>query len=370
MTISGRETAGMRPETITRRPLHICIFADERSVHTQRWVLGLRGLGHRVDLITLIKNSEKDIGGISLMARSKISYLTKIGRLRRLVGKLNPDIFHAHYASSFGFLASFVDHPRKILSVWGDDVIVFPYANPIFRAIVKRALRHSRRITATSEFLRAAVGKLAGIKNEIEVIPFGIDLSQFVYVERETGPTLRIGITKSLRPKYGIDVLIDAFAVLSKKHENLELIVAGRGEQEAAYKRKVRDMNLTDRITFVGFIDHSKLPELFGNIDIFVMPSVSDGESFGVAALEASATGLAVVASRVGGVPEVVQDGVTGYLVERRNIEALAETISRLVADANLRRKMGRAGREFVEKNYNWNDNLMQMQSLYYSLRD
>lgn len=366
----GSETSEMISKDTTGRPLHICIFADERSIHTRRWVMGLRELGHKVDLVTLIKESKYDIGGISLGARSKLSYLTKIGRLKRLVGQLKPDIFHAHYASSFGFLASFVDHPRRILSVWGDDVIVFPYSNPLFKSLVKRAIRRSHRITATSECLRRAVERLTVVEGEIEIIPFGIDLSQFAYVERNSGPVLRIGIAKSLRPKYGIDVLIDACAELSKTYGNLELIIAGKGEYEEAYKRKVERMNLVDRVTFAGFVDHSELPEFLAKIDIFVMPSVSDGESFGVAALEASATGLAVVASRVGGVPEVVSDGVTGFLVERRDVNALADAIRRLADDPDLRKKMGRAGRQFVEKNYQWNNNLAQMVSLYYSLMD
>jgi glycosyltransferase involved in cell wall biosynthesis len=367
---SGPETSEMTSTGRTRKLLHICIFADERSVHTRRWVMGLRGLGHKVDLVTLIKESEYDIGGISLEARSKASYLTKIGRLKRQVGELKPDIFHAHYASSFGFLASFVDHPRKILSVWGDDVIVFPYSNPLFKSLVKRAIRRSHRITATSRCLRAAVERLTSVKAEIEIIPFGIDLSQFAYVDRNSGPVVRIGIAKSLRPKYGIDVLIDAFAELTKKQADLELLIAGRGEFEAVYKRKVAQMNLVDKVTFTGFIDHSELPEFFGKIDVFVMPSVSDGESFGVAALEASATGLAVVASKVGGVPEVVSNGVTGVLVERRNVKALADAIRKLADDPDLRKEMGRAGRRFVEKNYDWNDNLARMESLYYSLMD
>ena len=252
--------------------------------------------------------------------------------------------------------------------MWGDDVIVFPYANPLFKALVRRAIKRSRKVTATSECLKIAVRRLADVREEIAVIPFGIDVSRFVYVDRHLGEGIRIGIAKTLRPKYGIDVLIDAFAVLSRTYPHLELMIAGRGEHESTYKRKVRDMNLTDRIRFTGFVDNSKLPDFLANIDIFVMPSVSDGESFGVAALEASATGLPVVASRVGGVPEVVLDNYTGLLVEKQNVEQLAGAIKRLIESPDLRRKMGRAGREFVVENYDWNHILTKMQSLYYDL--
>jgi glycosyltransferase involved in cell wall biosynthesis len=91
----------------------------------------------------------------------------------------------------------------------------------------------------------------------------------------------------------------------------------------------------------------------------------SKDESFGVAAVEASATGLPVVASNVGGIPEVVVDNVTGYLVEKKNMEKLAEAIEKLIHDPRLRLEMGKAGREFVEREYVWKDNLVAMKNLY-----
>jgi glycosyltransferase involved in cell wall biosynthesis len=95
------------------------------------------------------------------------------------------------------------------------------------------------------------------------------------------------------------------------------------------------------------------------------MPSTVDDESFGVAAIEASATGLPVVASNVGGITEVVVDNVTGYLVEKKNVEKLAAAIEKLIHDPRLRLKMGKAGREFVEREYVWKDNLATMINLY-----
>jgi glycosyltransferase involved in cell wall biosynthesis len=93
------------------------------------------------------------------------------------------------------------------------------------------------------------------------------------------------------------------------------------------------------------------------------MPSTWEG--FGVSALEASATGLPVVASDVHGIPDVVRDGVTGLLVPPRDVEALADAIARLANDAVLRREMGTAGRAFVEENYRWQDNAALMERLY-----
>lgn len=341
----------------------ISVFADERSIHTRRWVEGLRELGIEVDLITLIKDDLHDLGAVSLGAKSKLSYLTKIGKLRSTVKSLMPQIFHAHYASSFGFLASFVDHPVKVLSVWGYDVDVFPNKNLINRAMVNRALAPGTFITATNEYLRTSVLKLKPNTEKIEIIPFGVDTDLFEYVERKPSDEVVIGTAKALDPKYGIDILIKAFAILASRHDNIRLKIAGKGPLEAQYKKLADKLGIGGSVEFLGFVEHSRLPSLFSGLDIFVMPSKE--ESFGVAAIEASATGLPLVATTVGGVPEAVMDNKTGFLVERENAEKLAEAIEKLVLDPQLRLEMGKAGREFVKKKYVWKDNLAAMKNLY-----
>ncbi len=346
-------------------PIKVCIFADERSIHTRRWVEGLRLIGLEVDLITLIKERDNDIGAIPLGSESKVSYITKIGKLRSIVGELRPDIFHSHHASSYGFIASFVKHPRKILSVWGYDVIAFPLKNRLYQAIVKRALSHAHYITVTSRYLKETVLKLDGKLNNIEVIPFGVDLEQFRYVERSPGDRIIIGIAKSLMPKYGIDILIRAFYMLRLKYPNLRLKIAGKGDYGPEYKKLAEDLKLSDFVEFVGFINHRELLSFFNEINIFAMPSIVDDESFGVAALEASSTGLPVVASRVGGVPEVINDNITGFLIERKDVDGLAQALEKLILNPQLRVDMGKAGRKFVEENYDWNANLVSMKKLY-----
>jgi L-malate glycosyltransferase len=349
---------------LSNRPINICIFGDERSIHVRRWVLSLRNAGHKVDLITLIKDPDHDIGGVGLKAGSKLNYLAKIGALRSLVKRLNPEIFHTHQASSYGFLASFVNHPRKVLSVWGDDVVVFPNANFLFKAMTKRSLLGAHRITATSNFLKSTVLDLVKLKSEVKVIPFGIDLVVFQSANRCPQSVVKIGIVKWLKPKYGIGELIYAFERIIKAGYNAELIIAGPGPAEYKFKQLTKDLGLTDKISFLGLIEQREVVRLLSSIEIFVMPSITD-EGFGVAALEASATRLPVVATRVGGVPEVVEDGVTGILVERSNVKQLADAIIKLIENPDLRSQMGQAGRDFVEQNYRWEENVRSMEKLY-----
>ncbi|MHA2054464.1 MAG: glycosyltransferase [Candidatus Hodarchaeales archaeon] len=347
------------------RNLHIVIFSSEVSIHTRRWVLGLRDLGLKVDLITLYKDGIHDIGGINLGAVNKLDYLTKIGKLKSIINKLKPDILHAHFASSYGFLASFVNHPRKILSVWGYDIIGFPQRNLIQHGMIMKSLKSAHYITATGYFLKSVLDSMNIKETPIDIIPFGVDQNVFSYKERVSPKEIRIGIAKHLEDQYGVHVLIEAFKLLLKKHDNIRLLIAGTGGKEMRYKQLVEKYKLGDKIEFVGEIEYAEMPAFLNSLDIATMPSINDNESFGVAALEASATGLPVVATRVGGIPEVVLHGESGFLAEKKNPDQLAEYIGMLIRDPNLRRKMGIAGRKMVEQKYRWEDNLKAMHNLY-----
>ena len=118
-------------------------------------------------------------------------------------------------------------------------------------------------------------------------------------------------------------------------------------------------------VQILGAVEHAKVPALIRSFDIMVMPSVYESETFGVAAIEASASGIAVVASRVGGVPEAVLHEKTGLLVPPRDVEALAAACISLIDDPQRRRAMGIAGRKFVERYYVWSENTRLMGEIY-----
>lgn len=140
--------------------------------------------------------------------------------------------------------------------------------------------------------------------------------------------------------------------------------MAGSGELRSQLEALTQQLGLMRHISFAGAIEHRRIPEFLADVDIFVMPSI--WEAFGVAAVEAQAMGIPVVATNVGGIPKVVLDGETGILVEPRNSEQLAQAILTLIEDPALRRQMGERGRKHVLANYRWEDNAALMERLYH----
>jgi glycosyltransferase involved in cell wall biosynthesis len=196
-------------------------------------------------------------------------------------------------------------------------------------------------------------------------VPFGVDLGRFQVREAASSGEVVLGFVKWLKPKYGPDVMIEAFAKIHAQRPNTRLVLAGKGEMQEQLQARVNELGLTSSVQILGRVDHEKVPALIRSFDIMVMPSVYESETFGVAAIEASASGVANVASRVGGVPEAVIHGKTGLLVPPRDVDALAAACVELIDNPARRREMGMAGRRFVERYYDWRENTRLMGEIY-----
>src|SRR3989441_1000523 len=155
----------------------------------------------------------------------------------------------------------------------------------------------------------------------------------------------------------GIDTVIRALPAIRAAFPAVRYAVAGIGNRRSALEGLVSELGLADAVRLLGFVPDDDLPALYNAVDLFVLASRRYDllvEGFGIAIVEASASGLPVIASRSGGIPEAVREGETGFLVDPDDPAAVAATAIRLLGDEALRRRMGAAGRAAVETHYNW----------------
>jgi glycosyltransferase involved in cell wall biosynthesis len=204
----------------------------------------------------------------------------------------------------------------------------------------------------------------------VAVTPFGVDTVRFAPGPRPPDARIVFGIVKTMDAKYGIDVLLRAFRQFldtapTELTAHSELLVVGGGPQLEAYRSLATELGLGERVRFPGRVPHADVPGLIRGMDVFVMPSVRDSESFGVAAVEAQACGVPVIVSDVGGLPEVVRDGVSGFVVPVRDPAAIAARMQELAADPALRARMGAAGRAHAVQAYSWDRNAGLMLDVY-----
>jgi glycosyltransferase involved in cell wall biosynthesis len=188
-----------------------------------------------------------------------------------------------------------------------------------------------------------AIADDAGIR--ALVVHPGVDL---VPVPASSGNRAAIGTVGRLEPVKRLDRLISAAAKLRPRFPSLRVLIAGDGASRPDLERLARDLSLGDAVEFAGWRDD--VANFHRELGVFCVPSEHEG--FGLAALEAMASGLPVVASRVGGLPELVEDGRTGFLVPAGDVDALADRIGRLLDDGELRARMGAAATRAVEERF------------------
>jgi len=346
--------------------LRLCYLADAPYIHTRRWVRHFVGRGWEVHVVSF---RPAEIEGATVHYVSgcewlgKLRYVLRIPRVQRLVRGLRPDLLHALHLTSYGFLSVFCDVHPTLVSVWGTDVLEAPRLSPFHYLITRYALRRADHITATGLRLAEATARYAPAGKPVTVVPYGVDLREFRSRPREQRSEVAVGAVARLSKEKGLHYLLEAFAVVAGRHPQARLVLVGEGPERQRLERLAARLGLGERVRFLGEVPHEQVPEVLQQLDIFAMPSTYEG--FGVAALEAEAMELPVVASHVHGIPDVVLDGETGLLVPPRDRQALAAALDRLVSDGDLRRRLGQAGRAFVAEHYSWEENTAQMEALY-----
>lgn len=355
----------------------ITFLADATNAHMEKWVFALQDV-YEIQIVTPERNENFDerIQQVvyqqnpgKIFPLRQILLVWEIYKTKQMIRAFNPDILHVHYALAHPIMYALPKEMPLVTSLWGSDVIPLPGRSftDKFLKYLRVYVQRSKKITVTSKYLLGVFEKLfPENKNTPEIIPFGIDTSLFTPKPREEKKPVVVGFARAFVRHYGFLDLLHACEPLMKQGL-VVLKVAGSGAEEKLYQYEVARLQLRPYVEFVGRISPvTKMPDFYHSIDIFASPS--HRESFGVAALEASACGLPVVASKVGGLRETIEDQATGILVPQEDTEALRNAIKQLAESAELRKRMGELGRQKVQKEYEWSNNVEQMKALYESI--
>lgn len=351
--------------------MKICMISEAQSAHTKRWAAALAEAGCEMHLVSA---SPANIPGVQLHAMpiydpGPIRQWKNIRAIRKQIDKIKPDLVHLFGLFSLSSLGAMILAQKlaMIVSVWGSDIIPGGDQETRQEWFIKRyLLRRAHRIVALSEYLARETAAYAPRGAHIDVVPWGVDLELFQPpTKQRESSELRIGFAKKLTELSAPDVLINAFALLRERtSKNVSLWIAGNGPMENRLRQQAKELKLENNIQWVGWIENQeRLRDFFHSIDIFVQPSRR--ESFGVSAAQAAACGLPVIASRFGGIPEVVIDRKTGFLTTPENEEELSEAILSLIHGPGLRSSMGAAGRKWVQQNFEWKTCVAKMIKIY-----
>jgi len=314
-------------------------------------------------LETAKKQGIKIIDVPSLVRRiSPINDLRALVSLFRLMRKLEPHIVHTHTSKAgiLGRLAAWLARVPTIIHTPHGHVFYGHFGRLLSRIFLQvekllgRITHHQIALTPeeSNDYLNLGVAK----SNNISVIHSGVDMNCFKRSATESNPKrnelgipsdyLVVGYVGWLIPIKGVTYLVNAMAEVVQRHPNSLLLLVGKGdekgEEETKLSKQVENLGIADNVRFLGW--RPDVDEIMSCFDIFVLPSLNEG--MGRVLVEAMATGLPIVASSVGGIPDLVKDGENGLLVPPANAGALEQAISDLLSDKSRRKHMGETGKK------------------------
>jgi glycosyltransferase involved in cell wall biosynthesis len=256
--------------------------------------------------------------------------------LIKILKKENPDIVHAHLfgADFFGVLAAKLVGIKNIVSTEHN----LNYQENWLKKILKKwSLNFTKNIVAVSGAVKTYAIAVGIPAEKIRVIYNGVETEKFLDLTRkyEKKNKITIGSLGRLTEQKGFDFLIEVLAIL--KDKKINCLLAGEGEDRGKLEKQIKKVGLSERVKLLGWQKNTK--EFFDSLDIFILPSRWEG--FGLAILEAGLAGLPVIASRVDGIKEIIEDKVDGLLFKKENVEELAEKIRYLTDNPEERKKLG-----------------------------
>jgi len=297
---------------------------------------------------------------------------TEVRAIERALTESNAQLLHIYFGHIAVLLRPLIRQWQKpaLVSFHGADVLV-DMQKPVYRRATEEMLSLVKRVLVRSDSLRQAVIDLGCAPEKIEIQRTGIPVGEFPFRERSIpgNGQWRLLQAGRLIGKKGLKTTLRAFAKFRKEFPAARLTIAGEGPQLAELQSLARELHLAKAIDFASFVSQEKLRELFYNAHIFLHPSETgrDGNQEGVpnSMLEAMASGLPVFATRHGGIPEAVENNVSGILVNERDHGALADGLIEILKSPDRLRTMGCLASESVARNFSQTEQARRLEEIY-----
>jgi glycosyltransferase involved in cell wall biosynthesis len=306
-----------------------------------------------------------------------ISYAHFVSRYAIKNIKPKPDLIHAHFSYPDGFGMIGLAKKWKIplvISALGTIERKVAYEGSHTSRLIIETMNFADRVLSVSEDLKLHIVNLGINENKVIVVPNGVDTEKFKPLGKENARNLlNLPVDKNivlfvgaLRGIKGVDYLIEA--AKNFVNTNTELYMVGRDDGLKKNLLKMAyELKITDLVKFIGPVNHEDIPLWISASDILVLPSLSEGRPNVV--LEALACEVPVVATDVGGIPELMINGETGYLVPAKNSLELSKKVNKLLEDESLRKKMGKLGRKsIIQRGLTWEAHAKKTVDIYSEL--
>ena len=307
-----------------------------------------------------------------LAKNTVLNFLARRNDIRTIINDIKPDVLHAGWIQTSGFLAALSGFHPYLLMPWGSDIIHFSKNSLRNAAVTRFAVKNADMITVDCEYeKRILVDGLGYPADRVVVMPWDTDLKVFNKNNRDPGLKARLGLEgkkvllmmRIFRPEYGIEDFVRSLRSVKAENPDAMVLMLGYGPIEDDLKKLARDMEIDDRIIWTGYVPQHEVVKYINVSDIYVSTSLRDGSSSSL--LESMACGLPAVVSDIPGNTEWIGDGVNGVVVRRGDPDSIARGLNKLLKDDGLRAVMAANNVKKVEEKADFSKNFRKLEDMY-----
>ncbi|GGK77492.1 glycosyltransferase [Amphritea balenae] len=371
------------------KKIRVGIFRTVYPIYSEVFITKQIKSCKNIEPVVICRDNISEVHGIKLVSvNGKFSRLifTLVGYSKELFSnKIVNDIelLHAHFVQDAALILSLsyvLDKPM-VVTCHGSDVTTTDYGLILnkritdFRYLILRKMLKKKVTTfiVVSDFIRDLMVKKGFPKDKIVKHYIGVDTQLFVPgKEKKSGSKKSIISIARHTDVKGIDILLSAFSKVLEYYPDLSLIQVGDGTLTSDLRKQCVDLGIDGNVFFKGALEQVEIVKLMQESSALVLSSRKSKsgaeEAFGLALVEASACGIPVIGTRVGGIPEAVIDGETGFVVESENVEELASAIIKIINDDSQARLMGARGRDMVLNRFNIAEQSIKLEELYLNI--
>jgi len=355
--------------------MKICFLGDVRSIHVQKFIKYFSEK-HETHLISFDYIGDSRVKpGLDFFENTNTHvYLLKKSQLpltpfiaKYLVNTIKPDLVQAHFITNYGFLGAFAGVHPLVVSAMGDDVLIHPFQNKVYHNLVIYALKSADFITCDGINSTFQMRDFGIPKDKIALIYPGIDMKLFHPSKRVESDDQIVFYPRGFDKIYDTDTLLSAMRIIHEKRPDIKFVLLGIGTEFNNFRDGVLQTDLWKSVTYLGHIPNNELPEYLASADVSITTALSDG-GIPVSTIEALACGVPVVSTDAGDAKFWVRDGESGYVVEKKNPEMIADRVLDILSDKEKRIRFGKRARIIVEKSQDYTLEMKRVEELYYKL--
>jgi glycosyltransferase involved in cell wall biosynthesis len=359
--------------------MKLLILSDAAAPHTRRWANWFASNGNEVHVITFNDQLDYGYSGVTvhsvwkgessakLLSRS-IRSLRIFFRLRGLVHEINPDVVHSHSMGSYAWIATVLNLRPRVVTPWGIDLLIDVNTSLINKFLTKWSLRSADLVTTDAEYFTDPLVQFGVQKSNLILVPFGTDISLFKPKSKDsTDELFTIVSTRTLNPVHSVEDLIAIIPDLVASNDSVRFVIVGGGVNLEAFKNRISDLDLQDRVRFTGMLTENSLIEVLQSSDLYISTSPLDA---GLAASTAEAMACALPVIH----PDVADNALWadtsgGATYKANNQEDLKFSIAKLISLSESERDlMGKRNRDTIISRNNLDSNMKYMQVAYEKL--